>query len=277
MKKVPNINSNASEKSQQTQRLRRVRFLKVGTALRPKPIVDPRTGAEYVSKAAMRGAQRNAHIAMLADFGRLVEERTLGQDPWTQLPEESPIQYERFNHYCTSQQAVNGKMVKRSVALTARTFGVSDGVMRKVAEKWHWSLRAQCWDREVDRVMHEEFLERKRVSVRSQADLGRRLQAVAMKGADNILLTGGADLMPGDVARLADVGVKIERLANGDSTANEARKTETRLVWEGRQPKWADKATDVVEAIQIERDSPQSAKLLFPLAAEDAAPERGGE
>lgn len=232
----------------------RKKMVRVGTALNPKPIVDPRTGVSFRTRAEMMSARRNRVSQILNNFAQLVADSTLGQNPWDQLPSESPIQYARFRHYLMQQkpEAIKGS-AKRSVARAAQFAGVTERVLRSVSIKWHWTLRAECWDKEIDRQADEEFREAKRISVRRQARLGSRLQDLAMKGAENMIATGGADLDANSVAKLADVGVKIERLANGDSTANEARQTETRLVWDGPQPKWATHEVDVVAADQVER------------------------
>jgi hypothetical protein len=223
--------------------------LNPGTALNPKPIVDPETGTAYPNRKLMVAARRNRHSQMLDQFARLVAENTLGQDAWEQLPGESPIQFARFRTYRDMQQG----NTKRSVAAVARSVGINrEKTLSVVATKWHWTLRAQCWDRHLDRLADEEFAEAKRVSARRQASLGRKLQGLAEKGADMHLSMGALDLSPADVARLADTGVKLERLAHGDATSHEKKETETRLVWEGPQPKWASHDEDVVSAHQIE-------------------------
>lgn len=204
---------------------------------------DPVTGDPHPSRAAMRRAVKSRNATFLANFEQSVREQTLGQDPWVKLPMETPLQYERFKIYRDMVPK------ERTMLKVANITGVCERNITDMASNGYWRLRAECWDREVDRQAELQFLEAKRVSARKQAALGQKLQLAASRGAD-VLLTGVVEMSAGEVARLADTGVKIERLAMDKATSHEAQVT--RFIYEGAKPKWADHSQVVEEVTQSE-------------------------
>lgn len=216
---------------------------------------DPLTGEEHPTRRALRIEQKKRDARTMTDFEAMVRERTLTQDPWSRLPTETEIQFARFRTYLTMNTKIgrDGVPRQRSIRDLSETLKLSYRAIQTHASRYYWALRAQCWDRELERQLDEEFKQQKRESVRRQAKLGAKLQALAERGASNMLATGGADLTASDVVRLADVGVKIERLAHDKSTSNEAQSTRTVFVYEGQRPKWADAGEDVVARHQLER------------------------
>lgn len=220
----------------------------------PAAAADPDTGRVYPTRALALAAQRNRRAQILLQFAEMVRTNTLGQDPWERLPGETDLGYERFTHYLMQTRPENSPH-RRTFTRTAAHFSVRPERVYEMAHKWHWALRADCWDREMEHQAQQVFVEERRASARRQARLGTRLQELALIGADNMVAVRGADLTPADVARLADTGVKIERLARGDATSHEARETETRLVWAGPPPSWAASATPVEPVSQSQSDS----------------------
>lgn len=252
-----------STKPQDRDRVRTghlMRLLHPKSGLGPVSFVDPHSGHSYSTRYEMREAIRARKRSVIRDFVQLVADKTLGQLAWERLPGETTLQYERFRVYLfmdpkevitTSDGRRVGQVGRRSTLRTSVKLGVHERTITQLATEMHWKLRADCWDAELERVADDEFRTQKRLAARSQARLGQKLQQVAAKGADNILATGGLDLSAGDVARLADVGVKLERLAMGDSTSNDTRDQTTTLVWAGPAPKWASKGEVVVEQEQV--------------------------
>lgn len=233
-----------------------------GTALSRVVFTDIHTGNQYPTRALMMTAQRQRKAMIMNEFERLVAEGTLGQEPWEQLPGESPVYYSRFRTYLTMtpQDGQSGvvhiprnQREVRSFFRLANHLRVRRETISAVARRYHWLLRAQCWDREMVRQADEAWAEEKSTAARRQARLGARLQQAADRGL-NALLTGAIDMTPQDVARLADTGVKLERLAHDKSTSNDAQQKEVRFVFEGSKPKWADHSEEVVVAPQIEAE-----------------------
>lgn len=195
-------------------------------------------GRPFPSKAAMQIHVREYRKSVCRDLQNLVSSGGLGQNAWDRLPGETPQQFARFKCYLTS--------ANRSTHAVARILGLSGSAIRSVASKWHWIFRAECWDRWVDQREFEEYAKEKQLSARKQARLGRKLQEAALKGAGQLLnriSSGDAEVSGNEIAKLADVGVKIERLANSDPTAIKEDRGIT-LVWEGPRPAWAPVESD---------------------------------
>lgn len=228
--------------------------------------VDPHTGIEYASIKLMRSDQRLRHTLMLKDFARLVAEGTLGQDAWERLPIEDEAQYSRFRAYLTmgpddglflpSGEKVGVREWRiRSILRLANHLRCPFTTLKGMATRNHWTLRAEIWDREMARQADEAWAEEKRSAARRQARLGASLQTLAERGVERLLVqlrSGAVEVTPSDVAKLADTGVKIERLAHDKSTSNDSQSRETRFVFEGAKPKWLDHSEAVVVADQIE-------------------------
>lgn len=210
---------------------------------------DPDTGNVYETQAQLRTAIRQRHSRILHQFAEMVAEGTLGQHPWERLPVESAQQYERFRIYLTLPPDSKGR--GRSLDRAGAQIGVEGNSLRKLAHKFHWTLRCECWDREVVRQEDEAWMEEKRGAARRQARLGARLQNAAARGLDLVAM-GAVELSGADIVRMADVGVKLERLAHDQSTSNEASSKEVRFIFPGAKPKWADHSELVTELAQVE-------------------------
>lgn len=226
-----------------------------------KTYCDPHTGTVYQSRKLMQSDQRLRKTLMLNEFARIVADGTLGQEPWERLPIETDVQYHRFRQYLLMgpQDGFTGEGVKRvckvqeirSVPRIAEVLHCPAGALKVTATRNHWVLRAELYDRELHRQEDEVFKEEKRAATRKQARLGARLQHLADRGIDCLLAAPG-ELSAMEVARLADTGVKIERLAHDKSTSNDATTKEIRFVFPGAKPKWADHSEMVIEAAQVE-------------------------
>src|ERR1700744_6461477 len=156
-----------------------VKRMRVGKGLQ-LAYIDKITGIEYPSRAAFRTAVRLRNADLLVNFERHVADKTLGQEAWERLPGETDLAYDRFRIYLLMGVAKDGRRtVSRSVTTVAKQVGVSFTVLRKVAEKYHWTIRAASYDKEVDRQLDEEFREARRTSARRQARLGEKLQRAA--------------------------------------------------------------------------------------------------
>lgn len=217
---------------------------------------SPERKPHFFSKAVLAGhaavRARKAHAIgiKLANFAKEVEQNTLGQMPWERLPGEPELQFDRFRAYLTFPKP-------RHMTKFAPTVGVAAATLNTVAEKYHWKLRADCWARELDRQEDEAFAEEKRSAARRQARLGASLQTLAEKGIACHLTMPG-EMSVSDIARIADVGVKIERLAHDKSTVNES--TVTRFIYEGNRPAWMG-AGEEVEANQQVTAGPLTQRL----------------
>lgn len=165
------------------------------------------------------------------DLQNMVREGSLGQNCWDRLPGETPQQHHRFLAYLTH----------RSVDRVAKICNVDVGLIKGVASRWQWRFRSIAYDdylAKKDLAAYET--EKKRSAVR-QARLGQRLQNAALVGASQLISrveNGDVEISGNEVAKLADIGVKIERLANSDPTAIKEDRG-IHFVWEGPRPSWA--------------------------------------
>jgi len=197
----------------------------------------PCHGVTFDSRLALRLHATQLRKRIQSDFAALVQEGGLGTlQAWERLPGESPVQFNKFKTYISSTDAKG----QRSIYRTANILGMHSQNVKRISSRWHWPIRASLLDQHVEALEMAEFIVEKKKSARRQATLGKRLQEVA-NGAINRLLADDDrmnEISAHEIAKLADFGVKIERLANNDPTQIDSDKT-VRIVWEGPKPDWA--------------------------------------
>ena len=194
----------------------------------------PCHGAEFETRSILGIHVRQYRARLRRDFAGIVKDGNLGQPAWERLPGESALNYNRFSIYL--------KMTNRTLRGAAAIMGGRDGrAVERLSSNWSWRIRAELWDAKVAADALVQFEKEKRGSAIKQARLGRRLQDVALAGATKLLQNEERlDEMSGnEIAKLADVGSKIERLANSDPTSITDDRGQVRLVWEGPRPAWA--------------------------------------
>ncbi len=218
----------------------------------PTYIPNPRTGKidrvvyrctchghEFETKQILQAHVRAYRTAIRKGFAELVRNGNLGQDGWDRLPGETPLQYRKFKTYLINTVAAGTG--KRSLKRAADILGVEERHIAHLSRTWHWVQRAELWDIHNDTLDMAEFERQKRHSARKQATLGRKLQEVALSGASRLLANEDRleEMSGNELAKLADVGTKIERLANSDATSIQEQRGQVNLVWEGPRPAWA--------------------------------------
>lgn len=135
-------------------------------------------------------------------------------DPWERQPNESDVAFAAFLIY-------RDLAPRRRLALVAQQSGKSVPLMERWSAHHKWRDRAAAWDREQDRVGREAQLEEVRLMHRRHANLAVRMlnkAAQRLEGdpANNVAALNVSKLTAEQVARLAEVGVKIERSARGE-------------------------------------------------------------
>ena len=190
-------------------------------------------GLEFETRPILSMHVRQYRARLKKDFAGIVKDGNLGQPAWDRLPGETALLYGRFRIYLT--------MPNRSLRGAAAIMGYDVRKIERTSSNWSWRIRAELWDAKVAADALVEFERQKRGSAIKQAKLGRRLQDVALAGAQKLLQNEERlDEMSGnEIAKLADVGSKIERLANSDPTSITDDRGQVRLVWEGPRPSWA--------------------------------------
>jgi hypothetical protein len=162
---------------------------------------------------------------------------------WYRQPHETLKQYAAFELYRDMGESRGHRAV--SMELGHRS--------SKVVEGWSvrnkWRARIQAYDEDMARAVSIAFHKQRLLAIERQAKLGAALQDAALEGIGGVDLT---DISGSEVSRMAEVGVKIERLAFGDTTedTNTSHKIEFVI---GEMPPWAVGANQ-----QPERGTPAS-------------------
>jgi hypothetical protein len=120
---------------------------------------------------------------------------------------------------------------KRSLRKLADALGMkTKNSLELLSAKNNWVERAAAYDvymTELDRFRNEQDIKRMH---ELHAKLGVQLLNKATRG---LMVLSDNDLSAQDIARLADVGVKIERLSRGDSAENISLKTQATVEHNG--------------------------------------------
>lgn len=140
--------------------------------------------------------------------------------PWERQPGEGDKAFEAFILY---RDAGPG----RSATIVAEALHKSATMIHRWQGQWKWVERASKWDDEADRLQRErDQVERQAARMKmvdENIQLGRAFKTMVAKGLrtyDNPELPRGRkveSLTPSELARFAEVGVRIEREARGDT------------------------------------------------------------
>ena len=136
------------------------------------------------------------------------------EKPWDRQPGESAKAYRAFALY-------RDKQADRTFEFVARELRCSGTNIRRWAKQWDWTGRVRAHDILVDRIEHEA-LSRDRVAMKKRmARQGIDMQAAAAEGLSELQRlikrkTRPLRLSAADIARLAEVGGKLERYARGE-------------------------------------------------------------
>ena len=132
------------------------------------------------------------------------------EKPWDRQPGESAKAYRAFALY-------RDKQADRTFEFVARELRCSGTNIRRWAKQWDWTGRVRAHDILVDRIEHEA-LSRDRVAMKKRmARQGIDMQTAAADGLSELMRkTGPRGLSARDIAKLAEVGAKLERYARGE-------------------------------------------------------------
>lgn len=149
---------------------------------------------------------------------------------------------------------------------TARQANDNWWALRK---QWHWAERVVAYDRHMDDLYRKE-LEARRIQARVEtADLGQAMRQKAMEAVAELkaitttvrkvdgkrVRVVRSSLSPGQIAQLAKVGVKLERLALGeDSGRGPTAAVQVNVVTDGRLVEQAEEIIDARKESAIDID-----------------------
>jgi len=127
--------------------------------------------------------------------------------PWDKQPKESQKAYAAFVRY----RDAGPKRSHRTVAKSSperRQFS-------RWSTRYNWLKRVEKWEEHLDKKKQEAMEGFAEEMAKRQIDLGKMLQSASIQGRLNLDTT---KMKAMDVAKLAEIGVKIERLASGADT-----------------------------------------------------------
>lgn len=158
-------------------------------------------------------------------------EQEMPEDIWEQLPNESADQYTKFclyrdMAYDGKPEAFDGKNTtfgrktkKRSLQKLANELGLkSKRPLEGLSVKFDWGARCEAYDLDLERRVRQAHEGAIIKMTEDHALLGAQM---IRKATSRLLKIPEEEISAGDLIRLADVGVKIERLSRGESTENQ--------------------------------------------------------
>lgn len=133
--------------------------------------------------------------------------------PWERLEQESLMQYKRFCHYLNCADPVSGA---RSMARLAEALGVTEKALYIAHNKYHWQERAHQYD--LYRA-GEAALEGHGEASVTLPQAARKLQRAVDR-----LIKNADEMTAGDISKLVDVILKLQKITEGEAEAREGNK-----------------------------------------------------
>lgn len=121
----------------------------------------------------------------------------------------------------TTETVMDGTVpyVKRSLRKTAEALGMNKRTIANQSTEWDWVKRCEAYDAYVDRTIREANEAAIRKMKQEHALLA---QQMIRKATRRLLSMPEEEISAAELARMVDVGVKVERLSRGESTENQA-------------------------------------------------------
>lgn len=140
------------------------------------------------------------------------------EDIWERLPNENTEQYGKFCAY-RDMAYTDGRCVnKRSLRRLAKQLELQAArPLELLSVKFDWGTRCDAYDRYIEqrnRAEHESTI------LKMHQDHALLATQMIRKATKRLLTIPEEELTAADLVRLADVGVKIERLSRGETTEN---------------------------------------------------------
>jgi hypothetical protein len=112
---------------------------------------------------------------------------------------------------------------ERSFHKVAEKLSKSDTLMKRWASRWKWVVRVSAWDEHVDKRRQEATITKQEEMARRHVQIGQGMQGIAaakLVEYQKRIQSGQTldDIGPRDAVALADAGVKLERLVQGEPT-----------------------------------------------------------
>lgn len=152
-------------------------------------------------------------------------EEYVPEHPWDRQPDENQQQYEKFCAYrdMKYEKAANGIpqvdiFRSRSIRKLSADAKCNRTLIEKLSARFRWQARCDAYDLYITKLQRDENEKNIRDMQKRHAQIASEILKKAVR---RILSLPDEEISAGDLVRMADVGVKIERLARGESTENQ--------------------------------------------------------
>ena len=104
---------------------------------------------------------------------------------------------------------------ERSLAKVAQKLGKSKPLMERWSSRWHWGIRVDAWDDEMDRRSCRELQKGIADMRKNHVDIAKAMLVKALQALQRIPVD---EMTPQDIAKMVDVAAKLERISRGEAT-----------------------------------------------------------
>lgn len=150
---------------------------------------------------------------------------------WEVMPGEKGEEYKLFCAYRDMSKVAPGVAYeKRSIRKLATQIGVQRQRLDRLSVKYNWVARAEAYDTYMAERIRQEN-EAQIIKMRQEHAL--LAQQMLRKATKRLLTIPDEAVTPQDIARMVDVGVRVERLSRGEATENQRVSGEVRTTHDG--------------------------------------------
>lgn len=127
--------------------------------------------------------------------------------PWERQDDETEKAFSAFKAYL--------EMDDRNITELARRLSKSRQLIDKWKQKYNWQERCIAWDKSLQEIEYKTTVKERKKMAKRHIAIAMSMQAKAVEALKQIDVS---KLTPGEIIRLFDTSVKIERLSRGEAT-----------------------------------------------------------
>jgi len=170
-----------------------------------------------------------------------------GTNVWDRLEGEPEAAWDAFKEY--RELAPD----ERTVVAVARKMDKNESGLRRWSKRYQWAERARAFDGHLDTIEIDAILLERVEASKRRIKLADSLLQVAeaqlQSWLDDLSCGIKLDLTPYEVARIIEIGYKIDRLERGESTDNMAVKIRDDRLTDLTQEELMERARCILENI----------------------------
>ena len=127
--------------------------------------------------------------------------------PWERQDGETEKAFSAFKAYL--------EMEDRNVTSLAKRLSKSRQLLVNWKQKYNWQERCIAWDKSLQEIEYKTTVKERKKMAKRHIAIAMSMQAKAVEALKQIDVS---KLTPGEIIRLFDTSVKIERLSRGEAT-----------------------------------------------------------